>query len=245
MICFLFFDKTQWISKRLDPEWVWGQATIQASPVYNNTRAISRWAAASEPLMWVDTGVAVKSHLQFELWTDGTHIFVLNRVYGFWLQANVANKWHGPTTLLTLQFEWFIKLRGYGVWQQRGPIQMLLNVIKRAWLVGAILCNSASPAQTIETKKSRKKQLNMSVSPDCGLFWGSVVMLGFTSMKNSGLSQASAGLRLPRNLCFSGSFLVAGSGSVFIRRKPNCGSPGRLWLTFSGIWDQLFSSSPC
>lgn len=82
-------------------------------------------------------------------------------------------------------------------------------------------------ARTSFEKKKHEKQLNLSISPDCGLFWVSVVMLGFPSMKNSGLSHAKTGLRIPINPCILGSFLVAGLACAFILNKPHCGSPGR------------------
>lgn len=64
--------------------------------------------------------------------------------------------------------------------------------------------------------RKHEKQLNMSVSPDCGLFWVNVVMLGFPSMKNSGLSHANIGLLIPINPYISGLVLVVGLEYSFI-----------------------------
>ena len=50
----------------------------------------------------------------------------------------------------------------------------------------------------------------MSISPDCGLLWVYVVMLGLPSMKNSKLSHANTALLVPINPCNLRSFLVTG-----------------------------------
>lgn len=69
----------------------------------------------------------------------------------------------------------------------------------------------------VEKKQPNEKQLN--ASPDCGLFWVHVVMLGLPSMKNSRVSRANTGLLIAINPRVWGSFLVAGLDYIYILRR--------------------------
>lgn len=85
----------------------------------------------------------------------------------------------------------------------------------------------------------------MCISPDCGLLWVNVVMLGFPCMKNSRPSHASSALLIPINPCIAGSFLVAGMRYISFWTNHTAVLLEEDWLTFSGISDQFFLACMC